>query len=413
MKKATMRHESWLLKLLKPAEYNPRVQLTPEDEEYQFLKQSIENLGYAEPIIINSDGTIIGGHQRYNVLVDLGYTEADVVVMDLSKNDEKALNVALNKISGRWDEAKLKDLLEGLTLDGYDLTLTGFTASEYEDLLVDLELPEQAQEDDFDVTAAIPKTPTTKRGDIWQLGKHRLMCGDSALAEDVSALMDGEEADLVLTDPPYNVDYGEKVEHLEKSHVSSTTRDSSDIQNDVMSDEEFQKFLLAAHRRMEEAMRPGAVIYVFHSDSRGLQFRQAFQDAGFRLRQCLIWEKNTFVMGRQDYQWRHEPILYGWKDGAAHYFVDDRTQDTILFEDKPAKSEDHPTMKPIPLFGRLMKNSSKPGWAVFDPFGGSGTTLLAAEQLGRRAFLMELDPKFCDVIIRRWEEYTGEKAVLL
>lgn len=395
---------------LKDAEYNPRKKLKPEDPEYQRLARSIEQFGYCDPIIINRDGTIIGGHQRKQVLLDYGYQEADCIQVDLNKQDEKALNVALNKIAGEWDNEKLQEILSELTLDGYDMTLTGFSVSEYEDLLVDLELPAQAQEDDFDPEKEMPAVPITKRGDVWKLGRHRLMCGDSTNSEDFSILMGGELADLVITDPPYNVDYGDKVEHLKKSHVSSTTRANSDIQNDFMPDDEFDKFLLDAHLCMVEAMRPGAAIYVFHADSNGLQFRQAFRNAGLQLRQCLIWEKNTFVMGRQDYQWRHEPILYGWKDGAGHYFIDDRTQDTILYEDKPQKSEDHPTMKPIPLFGRLMKNSSKPGWAVLDPFGGSGTTLIAAEQLDRRAFLMELDERFCDVIVRRWEEYTGRKA---
>lgn len=253
------------------------------------------------------------------------------------------------------------------------------------------------------------------------------MCGDSTSSKDVAILLAGNEADLAITDPPYNVNY----------------KDGS-IENDNMDDVSFEIFLQNAFLTMFENMKPGAAAYIFHADSEGLAFRRAFRNAGFKLAECLIWEKNSFVLGRQDYQWRHEPILYGWKEGAAHYFIDDRTQDTVLleeerdlesmkkedlityigqledffkdkttvlYENKPARNDVHPTMKPVSLLGRLMKNSSKPGWNVLDLFGGSGSTLMAAEQLGRNAYLMELSEKFCDVIVRRWEEYTGEKAI--
>ena len=330
-----MKMETRSLASLRPAEYNPRVQLQPADPEYQNIKRSIETFGYVDPIIVNQDGTIIGGHQRYNVMKDLGYTEAQVVVVDLDKNNEKALNIALNKITGEWDEIKLKDLLLDLDLNDYDLTATGFSSKEVEDLVIRLDKDVEAEDDNFDADA----------------------------------------------------DY----------------------------------------ESIEEPVT-----------------QRAFRDAGFKLAECLIWEKSSFVLGRQDYQWRHEPILYGWKEGAAHYFIDDRSQDTILLEDeldlesmkkedlityinqiiaqykdqttvlfekKPTKNDVHPTMKPVNLVGRLMRNSSKPGWNVLDLFGGSGSTLMAAEQIGRRAFLMELDEKFCDVIVHRWEEFTGKKAV--
>lgn len=269
------------------------------------------------------------------------------------------------------------------------------------------------------------------------------LCAETARIPMTASLMGGDKLDLVITDPPYNVNYGEKTGFLSENGYGKAT---SAIANDSMDTMSFYQFLLAAFQNMNEAMRPGAGIYVFHAESTGLQFRQAYADAGLKLSQCLIWEKNAFVMGRSDYQWRHEPILYGWKEGAGHYFVKDRTQDTVLledlldfksmkrqellalvekifreyqdqttvhFENKPARNSLHPTMKPVPLIGRLMNNSSKPGWLVGDLFGGSGSTLMAAEQLGRTAYIMEMDERNVDVIVHRWEQYTGKKAVKL
>lgn len=394
-----LRMEKRKLSDLLPAEYNPRVTLGPDDKDFQDLVGSIRTLGYAEPILINEDGTIIGGHQRYNALLYLGWEEADVVVYPCSKVKEKALNVALNKIDGRWDTVKLVNILEQINLEGVDFTVTGFTQDELDDLKVDLQVETATEDEDFDIDNAYDsiEEPVTRRGDIWILGRHRLMCGDSTRQEDIDKLMNGEQADLVITDPPYNVNY---------------EGTAGKIQNDNMDDESFYDFLINFQKAMVSVMRMGAAAYIFHADSKGHLFRDSFIEAGLKLAECLIWEKNSLVLGRQDYHWRHEPILYGWKEGEAHYFVDDRTQDTILCEDKPRESKLHPTMKPIPLVARLMKNSSKPGWNVLDPFGGSGTTIMAAEQLNRTAFSMELDEKFCDVIVRRWEEYTGQKAVL-
>lgn len=442
-----MQFEKRKLADLRPAEYNPRKRLTPDDPEYIQIKNSLQEFGYADPIVINTDGTIIKGHQRRNVMMDLGYTEAEVIVIDIpDKEKEKALNIALNKITGKWDNAILKDLLVELDLNGYDFTVTGFERPELEDLIQALDVPPEAVDDDFnpDEVAAEIAEPESKTGDIWILGRHRLMCGDATDPNDVSRLMAGAKLDLVITDPPYNVDYGAKTEFLEEYLGQEGTRTNSTIQNDKMDALSFYSFLLAAFQNFNDAMCPGAAIYVFHAESTGLQFRQAYADAGLKMAQCLIWEKNTFVLGRQDYQWRHEPILYGWKEGAAHYFINDRTQDTVILEDtkdlkdmkkqellaildkilkdykdqttvhfepKPSRNALHPTMKPLPLVGRLMNNSSKPGWAVGDFFGGSGSTLMAAEQLGRSAFIMECDPRNVDVIIRRWEEYTGQKAV--
>lgn len=430
---------------LRPADYNPRKALAPEDAEYQKIKNSIEKFGYIDPIIINADGTIIGGHQRYTVLSALGYEEIDVVVLNLSKDDEKALNVALNKISGEWDQVKLKDLLLELDLGDYDITLTGFDTQELEELVQLTEFEPEVTEDNFDVDEALEETaenePLVKQGEVWKLGRHRLICGDATDINDIKKLMGGEMADLIITDPPYNVNYEEKAAALNEYRPNNNG--AMEIENDLMEDGDFYNFLLKAYSNMSEFMRPGAVIYVFHADSEGLNFRKAFKDAGFKLSECLIWEKNNFVLGRCDYHWRHEPCLYGWKEGAKHYFVNDRTQDTILLEDdvdfeamkkpeliqyikdlmgryadqtsviyekKPMSSSLHPTMKPLELIGKLMKNSSKKDWIVADFFGGSGSTLMAAEQLGRTAYTCEYSEHYASVIVKRWEEYTGQKA---
>lgn len=433
---------------LKPAEYNPRKALTPEDAEWQKIKNSIDKFGYVDPIIVNKDGTIIGGHQRYNVLTALGYDEIDVVVLDLSKDDEKALNIAMNKISGEWDELKLKDLLLELDLGDYDISLTGFDNNDLEGLVELFEVEPEVTEDNYDAAQAyddsVKNGPVIKQGEVWQLGRHRLMCGNSTDMSDVKKLLGGEMLDLVITDPPYNVNYEEKAEALNEYRPNNNG--AMKIENDLMGNDEFYSFLFKVYSNMYEYMRAGAAIYVFHADSEGLNFRKAFVDAGFKLSECLIWEKNNFVLGRRDYHWRHEPILYGWKEGAAHYFINDRTQDTILLEDdvdfeamkkqdliqyikdmqnkyhdqtsviyekKPMSSSLHPTMKPLELVGKLMKNSSKKDWIVGDFFGGSGSTLMAAEQLGRTAYVMELDEHYASVIVDRWEEYTGKKAIRL
>lgn len=441
----TLKTEKRKLNELVAADYNPRKALTPEDSEYQKIKRSIEEFGYVDSIIINEDGTIIGGHQRCTVLKDLGYEEVDVVVVSLDKQREKALNIALNKITGEWDELKLKDLLLDLDLGDYDISLTGFEQEDLAELVDNLAVEPEAMDDDFDGEAVLEDIvePKTRLGDVWKLGRHRLMCGDSTSQEDVATLMKGEMADLIITDPPYNVNYGDKADMLD-TYLQKGHRNNSRIKNDNMDNESFYSFMLQIYQSAYEFMRDGAAIYVFHAESTGHIFRQAFLDAGLKLAQCLIWEKNAFVLGRQDYQWRHEPCLYGWKEGAAHYFINDRTQDTVILEDdvdfesmkkadliayiedmhrkykdqtsviyenKPTRNDIHPTMKPVTLIGRLMSNSSKSGWNVLDLFGGSGSTLMAAEQLGRTAFLMELDEKFCDVIVKRWEEYTGQSAI--
>lgn len=434
---------------LKPAAYNPRVPLKPGDPEYEALALSIERNGYIEPIVVNSDLTIISGHQRRTVMMDLGRTEAEVIVVDIKDPErEKAANIALNKITGRWDEKALYDLLIDLEQAGADLAETGFSTDDLQELFTNIDLETQANDDGYDAGRAIAEkeaagTPRTKYGDIWELGEHRLMCGDAADFNDVSLLMAGAEADLIITDPPYNVDYEAKDKSLESAYKRNTTRKVNEIIGDRMDDDEFYNFLFRVFSNYCDIAKAGAAVYVFHADIEGLTFRQAFDASGFALKQVLIWEKNQFVIGRQDYHWRHEPILYGWKEGAAHYFIDDRHQDTVIIEDdidfsamkkqdlvayiekirsdlaartsvqyekKPAKSDMHPTMKPVALVGRFIQNSSRHRENVVDLFAGSGTTLIAAEQLRRVAYLMELNPVYCDVIIDRWEDFTGRKA---
>ena len=428
-----------------PAAYHPRIDLQPGNAVYEKLRLSIEEFGCVEPIVWNErTGNIVGGHQRLKILLAQGETEIDCVVVDFDDNREKALNLALNKIGGAWDEEKLRSVLESFSAD-FDAALSGFDLDAIHEIL---DAGAMAEDDGFDAQAAYDDIvePVTRRGDVWTLGRHRLLCGDSTYAPDYDRLMQGEAAQLIITDPPYNVDYGEKVEHNKRlgMHVNGS-RAASGIENDSMTDATFNIFLRAAFQNMHDNADDGAAIYAFFSSSQAENFLGAFKASGFLYKQCLIWVKNHFVLSRQDYQWKHEPILYGWKPGAAHYFADDRTQPTVIddgqrqdfrsmkkaelidymdkyfdglgdapqsviYFDKPLCSGDHPTMKPVPLIGRLMKNSSRRDWIVLDPFGGSGSALIAAEQLSRRARLMEIDPKYCDVIVRRWEELTGQKA---
>ena len=382
-----------------PATYNPRKNLKPSDAEYVKIKNSIEKFGFVSPLVINKDLTVIGGHQRLKVLKEMGIVEVECIIVDLDKTNEKALNIALNKIQGDWDEEKLEALLQELKLEDFDTNLTGFDFDEVDEILKDVN---GSKEDDFDVDSAYEEIeePITKPGDVWILGKHRLMCGDSAQKEDVMRLMNNQDADMLLTDPPYNVDYVGK------------TSEALKIKNDNMSDNQFYEFLKKVFENMYSVTKEGASIYVFHADTEGLNFRKAFKDAGYKLAECLIWKKDCFVMGRQDYQWQHEPILYGWKEGAAHHFINDRTQSTILEFDRPRQSSLHPTMKPIDLVARLLKNSSKENDKILDLFGGSGSTIIAAEQLNRNCYTMELDPKYCDVIVKRWESLTNKEAIL-
>jgi len=377
---------------LLPADYNPRKDLKPGDAEYEKLKRSIEQFGYVEPVIWNkTTGRVVGGHQRLKVLMDIGMTEVDCVVVEMDEGKEKALNIALNKISGDWDKDKLALLIADLQGADFDVSLTGFEPAEIDDLFKDT-LKDGVKDDDFDVGAELEKPTFSKAGDIWTLGRHRLICGDSTKAETYSALMGSTKANLVITDPPYNVNY---------------EGSAGKIKNDNMADDAFYNFLLDAYTQMHSAMADDASIYVFHADTEGLNFRRAFADAGFYLSGCCIWKKQSLVLGRSPYQWQHEPCLYGWKKNGKHQWYTGRKETTIWEFDKPKKNGDHPTMKPIPLLAYPIMNSTMSNAVVLDPFGGSGSTLIACEQTDRICYTVELDEKFCDVIVKRYIEQVG------
>lgn len=380
---------------LHPASYNPRKKLKKGDKEYEKIKQSLLKFGYVDPIIVNKDLTVIGGHQRLTVLKDLDYETAKCVIVDLSKEDEKALNIALNKITGQWDDQLLADLLLDLQESDFNLDLTGFEPPEIDDILSNVH-DKDLSDDDFDVEEELKKPTFSKRGDIWQLGKHRVICGDSTKAETYEQLLGDKKANLVVTDPPYNVDVEET---------------AGKILNDNMPDSEFYQFLFDMFTQVEKHIESDASIYVFHADTEGLNFRKAFKDAGFYLSGCCIWKKNSLVLGRSPYQWRHEPVLYGWRQKGKHQWFSDRKQTTIWEYDRPKSSKDHPTMKPIPLMAYPIQNSSMRGTIVLDPFLGSGSTLMAADQTGRVCYGIELDEKFVDVIVKRYIESTGNDNV--
>ena len=375
-----------------PADYNPRKDLKPGDAEYEKLKRSIEQFGYVEPVIWNkTTGFVVGGHQRLKVLLDMGITEVECVVVEMDAEKEKALNIALNKISGEWDKDKLTLLIADLQGANFDVSLTGFEPAEIDSLFKDAQ-QNKVKDDDFNVEAELNAPVITKAGDVWTLGRHRLVCGDSTNSETFSLLMDDRKANLVITDPPYNVNY---------------EGSAGKIKNDNMADDAFYQFLLAAFQNTEAVMADDASIYVFHADTEGLNFRRAFSDAGFRLSGTCIWKKQSLVLGRSPYQWQHEPILFGWKKKGKHQWYTGRKESTIWEFDKPKKNGDHPTMKPIPLLAYPIMNSSMSNTLVLDPFGGSGSTLIACEQTDRSCCTIELDEKFCDVIVKRYIEQVG------
>ena len=359
---------------LKDYENNPR----KNDKAVDAVANSIHSFGFKVPVIIEPDGTIIAGHTRVKASKKLGIEEIPCIVADdLTEDQVKAFRVADNKTAelADWDMDKLIDELKGIEMD-----MEQFGFDDLEKLL-----DRDVLEDEF--VEELPEVAYAKKGDIFVFGKHRLMCGDSTKQEDVEKLRDGALMDMIFTDPPYNVDY--------------EGQDGMKIQNDKQSDEDFYNFLLAAFKNMHESLKAGGPIYVCHADSEGVNFRNAFKNAGFKLAECLIWVKNSLVLGRQDYHWRHEPILYGWKEGSGHYFINDRSQDTVWEYNKPKVNDLHPTMKPLELVGRAIKNSSKNNDKVMDLFGGSGSTMIAAEQINRTAYLMELDEKYTDVIVKR------------
>jgi len=374
---------------------------THSDAQVAQIAASIKEFGWTNPILVDGDNGIIAGHGRLLAARKLGYKEVPTIELaDLTETQKRAYIIADNRLAlnAGWDNEMLTIELNDLLADGFALELLGFDPKELNALLE----PEVVQGlTDEDAVPDVPEEPKTKLGDIYQLGNHRLMCGDSTNIEAVVELTGGAGVDMLLTDPPYNVAYEGK------------TKESLTIQNDSMGNDQFRQFLRDAFVTADTVMKKGAVFYIWHADSEGYNFRGACDDAGWKVRQCLIWKKSSMVMGRQDYHWKHEPCLYGWKDGAGHLWAADRKQTTILEFEKPHRNGEHPTMKPVALFEYQMLNNTKGGDMVLDLFGGSGTTMLAAEKHGRHAYLMELDPKYCDVIIKRWEDFTGKTAVLL
>ena len=371
-----------------PYANNPR----DNDDAVDYVAESIKEFGFKVPIIIDKDNVIVAGHTRYKACEKLGINEVPCIIADdLTEEQIKAFRLADNKVAeiATWDFEKLE--LELSTLE-MDMELFGFET--YED-----DEPQEVAEDDYEVE--VPEEPKAKYGDIYQLGKHRLMCGDSTSIDDVEKLMNGVEVDLLITDPPYNVNY------------EGGTKNKLTIMNDKMDNDNFRQFLSDAFTCADSVMKAGAAFYIWHADSEGYNFRGACFDVGWEVKQCLVWNKNSLVLGRQDYHWKHEPCLYGWKSGASHNWYADRKQTTVLDFDRPSRNAEHPTMKPIPLFDYQIQNNTKKGDIVLDLFGGSGTTLMACEQSGRTCYINELDPKYVDVIINRWEQFTGQKAVLV
>lgn len=386
---------------LKPAKYNPRKELKPGDPEFEKLKNSITEFGYVEPVIWNKKtGNVVGGHQRLSVLKHLGEKEVDCIVVDMDLQKEKALNIALNKISGQWDVPLLTDLLKDLDDSGFNVSLTGFDANELDDLFKDDIQDAVKEDDDFDIDKEIDKIKETrtKLGDIWHIGKHKLMCGDSTKKEDIEALVGDKKATCVFTDPPWNVDYGGA------SHPSWKQRS---IMNDSMTTEQFGEFLTKAFVSLKEVLVEGAMVYVVMSGQEWGNIMQVMDKSGYHWSSTIIWAKDTLVLSRKDYHTQYEPIWYGWLNGTRACPLEDRKQSDLWQIPRPKKSEEHPTMKPIEVVARALMNSSHKHDVVIDLFGGSGTTIMASEQTGRECCMMELDPKYCDVIVNRYINLFG------
>lgn len=415
--------EYWPTDKVIPYDNNPRL----NESAVAPVAKSIQEFGFQSPIIVDKDGVVIAGHTRLKAARRLKLREVPVVVAaELDEQQVKAYRIADNSTGevAQWELDLLREEVSALDYDMADFGLD----------LAPLQLDPEVKEDNYQIE--LREEPISRPGDIWLLGEHRLMCGDSTSAQDVERLMDGALADLLLTDPPYNVDYTGK------------TKDALKIENDTMAESTFRQFLLQAYSRAFDACRVGAAAYIFHADTEGEAFRAMFREAGWGLHGCLVWVKNAMVLGHSDYQWQHEPCLYGWKPGGNHYFVNDLTLTTVIDDakpddlkrmkkeqllewalkaqeylgrgpsdvlrfDKPAANAEHPTMKPVPLCGRLIKNSSRANQIVLDLFGGSGSTLIACEQLQRRCYTMEYDPRYADVIVDRWQQFTGQQAIRL
>ena len=391
-----MKIENADINTIKPYENNPR---KLKDSAIDKVAMSLKEYGFRQPIVVDKDRVIVVGHTRYRASKKLGFKEVPITIADnLTPEQINAYRIADNRTAeeSEWDSELLKMEIKDLEAKDFKLDLLGFNEDQLNDMLFE---EKQGLTDEDEVPEA-PEEPISKLGDIWKLGNHKLICGDSTILNNYEKLFNENKADLLMTDPPYNVDYEGK------------TKDKLTIQNDSKNDDDFLQFLTDAFNNCAIHLKLGCSFYIFHSDWYGLEFRQSIKNSDLELKQNLIWAKNSMVMGRQDYQWQHEPCLYGWKRGASHSWYSDRKQTTIIKYDRPSKSKLHPTMKPVGLVEYLIKNSSKQEDIILDPFLGSGTTLMACEKQGRICYGVELDPKYCDVIIKRWENFTGAKAKL-
>lgn len=404
-----MEVQEWPIDRVTPYENNPR----NNDDAVEATANSIKEFGWQQPIVVDKDGVVIAGHTRLKASHRLHLKQVPVVVADkLSEEHVNAYRLADNKVGelSDWDFGALGDELDAIT--DIDMGDFGFSDAELDGEFGDGDEDdtgddEEAVDDDFDDEP--PAEPTSKLGDIYQLGRHRLMVGDSTDDSQVKTLMGGQQADLLLTDPPYNValGMGGSVDEARKRHRRT---DGLVIKNDKMDDDDFREFIAKMMSAAKANMKPGATFYVWYASNFSYELFGAAKDVDWQIREVLVWAKSVITLGRQDYQWKHELCLYGWNDGGSHHWYSDRKQSTLLEFDKPTVSKLHPTMKPIPLFDYQIKNSSKQGDNVLDLFGGSGTTMIACEQNGRNAYLMELDPRYADVIVKRWQDFTGRKA---
>jgi len=381
---------------IKPYENNPR---KLSETAIEKVAMSLKEYGFRQPIVVDKDRVIVAGHTRFRASKKLGLKQVPISIIDnLTDEQINAYRIADNRTAeeSEWDNELLKMEIKELEAKDFKLDLLGFNDDQLNDILFE---EKQGLTDEDEVPEA-PEEPISKLGDIWKLGKHKLICGDSTKLDTYEKLCKETKVDLYLTDPPYNVSYEGK------------TKDKLTIQNDKQTDDEFIQFLSQAFVSADSVLKMGGAFYIWHSDSEGLNFRLACIEAKWKLRQTLIWSKNSMVMGRQDYHWQHEPCLYGWKEGSSHSWYSDRKQTTIIKYDRPTKSKLHPTMKPVGLMEYLVKNSSKQEDIILDSFLGSGSTLMACEKLDRICYGVELDPKYCDVIVKRWEQFTGKKAEL-
>jgi site-specific DNA-methyltransferase (adenine-specific) len=388
--------ETWPIDRLIEYARNPR----KNDHAVDRVAAAIREFGFRVPIVAKSDGLVVDGHLRLKAAKKLGLAEVPVVLADdMTDAQVKAFRLSVNKVAelAEWDDELLALEFDDLREMGFDLDVIGFDPDEIAALTAST-VKEGLTDDD--AVPEAPEVPITREGDVWLLGRHRLMCGDSTSIDHLQTLCDQQLVDMWLTDPPYNIAY------------EGRTNEKLTIKNDSMSNDAFRQFLRDAYAAADTVMKKGAVFYIWHADSEGYNFRGAATDIGWQIRQCLIWKKSSLVMGRQDYHWIHEPCLYGWKDGASHLWASDRKQTTILEFAKPSRNGEHPTMKPVELFAYQMLNNTKGSDIVLDSFAGSGTTAIACEKHGRHARLMELDPRYCDVIIKRWQDYTGQQATL-